>query len=322
MGSEERKGLGRLLGRRVLFGLLSLLFLTLATFLLDEIAPGDAANIRAGEKANAEQVARVRSEMGLDRPWPIRYVEYLGGLVRGDMGRSYFGAQEPVTEIIGQALPLTLLLAIPAILTAALLGIVLGTLAAVNQNRWPDQAILGFSTLGVTVPNFVLAPILVYIFAVQMDRLPTGWETTLRAPVIYYLILPVLVLSARPAATLTRLTRASMVDTLGQEFIKLARAKGVPPGRLVIRHALRNAILPVVTATGTSFGFLLTGSFIIETIFTMPGMGFKAINAIQNADTPVILGCVLVTGGLFILANLLVDLVQPLLDPRIREAGE
>jgi ABC-type dipeptide/oligopeptide/nickel transport system permease component len=215
---------------------------------------------------------------------------------------------------------MTMKIAFLAILLAAAVGIFLGTIAAVWQNRAPDQAVLTLSTLGVTVPNFVLAPVLVYIFALRLDVLPQTWEVNLRAPEFYYLILPVVILAARPMASLTRLTRASVIDTLQQEFVRLAVAKGVPPFRLIFKHVLRNALLPVVTAIGTSFGFLLTGSFIIERAFVIPGLGSEAIEAIQRRDTPVIQATVLIAGALFILINLLVDVILPILDPRIREA--
>ncbi len=312
--------LAKALAKRLLFGLLSLLFLSLVTFLIDEVAPGDAAMVVAGEKATVAQVQDLRHKMGLDRPWPIRYGEYLWGVSHGDFGRSYYGTRDPVSNIVVKALPMTLMVAIPAILLASILGLVLGTLAAINENKWLDQVILGFSTLGVTIPNFVLAPVLVIIFALQLQQLPTTWEVNLRAPVFYYLLLPTIILAARPAASLTRLTRASMIETLQQEFIKLARAKGVPAWRLYIFHALRNAFLPVFTAIGTNFGYLLTGSFIVETVFIMPGMGLNTIDAIQKGDTPVIMAMVMVTGGLFITVNLLVDILMPFLDPRIREA--
>jgi len=215
---------------------------------------------------------------------------------------------------------MTLRVASLAILLAAGLGILLGTIAAVRQNRFADRAVLTLSTLGVTVPNFVLAPVLVYIFALQLDVLPQTWEVNRVAPDFYYLLLPVVILALRPMAMLTRLTRASVVDTMQQEFVRLAVAKGVPPLRLVFKHVLHNALLPVVTAIGTSFGFLLTGSFIVERAFVIPGLGREAIEAIQKRDTPVIQATVLLAGALFILVNLLVDLLLPLLDPRIREA--
>lgn len=305
---------------RLVYGLVSLLFISFVTFVADEISPGDAATLQAGEKARPEDVQRLRERMGLDRPWPIRYVEFVGNAARFDFGNSLLGARQPVSQIIGKALPMTMKIAFLAILLAAAVGTFLGTIAAVWQNRAPDQAVLTLSTLGVTVPNFVLAPVLVYIFALRLDVLPQTWEVNLRAPEFYYLILPVVILAARPMASLTRLTRASMIDTLQQEFVRLAVAKGVPPFRLIFKHVLRNALLPVVTAIGTSFGFLLTGSFIIERAFVIPGLGSEAIEAIQRRDTPVIQATVLIAGALFILINLLVDVILPILDPRIREA--
>ena len=305
---------------RLLFGLVSLIFISFVTFVADEITPGDAATIQAGEKARPEDVQNLRHQMGLDRPWLVRYVEFVSNAARFDFGRSYLGSKPEVSKIIGKALPMTLKIALLAILLAAAIGIFLGTIAGVYQNKAQDRAVLTLSTLGVTVPNFVLAPVLVYFFANRLDMLPQTWEVQLRGPEFYYLILPVVILSARPMASLTRLTRASVSDTLQQEFVRLATAKGVPPKRLVFRHVLRNALLPVITAIGTSFGFLLTGSFIIERAFLIPGLGSEAIDAILKRDTPVIQATVLVAGGLFILINLIVDLILPLLDPRIREA--
>jgi len=305
---------------RFLFGLLSLLFVSFVTFVADEVAPGNAATQIAGEKATAEQVRRLEKQMGLDRPWPVRYVEFVGNAVRGDFGNSYYGTREPVSDILARTLPMTTKLAVLAILLASAMGILLGTLASVYENKLPDRSVLTLSTLGVTLPNFVLAPILVYIFVIQMDALPSTWEATLVAPEFYYLVLPVCILAARPMALLTRLTRASMIDTMQQEFIRTAVAKGVPRGRLIFRHALRNAILPVITAIGTSFGFLLTGSFVIERFFVMPGLGSATIEAIQQGNMPVVQAGILVTGTMFIVLNLLVDFIQPILDPRIRES--
>ncbi|MCW5940387.1 MAG: ABC transporter permease [Fimbriimonadaceae bacterium] len=305
---------------RLAYGLLSLLFIAFVTFMANELAPGDAAMAMVGEKASPEALQRAREQLGLDRPWPVRFVEFVGNSARGDFGRSYFGIREPVADIIARTLPMTAKVAFPAIALAALVGVFLGTVAAVYQGRFLDQAALGISTLGVTLPNFVLAPILVYVFALHLQLLPLNWEPVQRAPEFYYLILPAVVMAARPTAVLARLTRASLSETLQQEFVKLARAKGVPSFRLYVVHGLRNAILPVVTALGSSFGILLTGSFITERFFTVPGIGFTAIDAIQKRDTPVILGTVLVTGALFVVVNLVVDMLQPLIDPRIRES--
>ena len=417
---------------RLLYGAASLLFISLVTFLADEIAPGDPALVRMGEKNfTQERYERIKKEMGLDRPWPVRYVEFFTGaninevqqlrspddaatftlllrgfssgthetaalsrdstdaeieaavtdmLVRAEypepacrvrsqqdgafrvefvgglagkpmeelrlrrsgqdeasavraeevkigrtavpLGVSLYGTRDPVLDIIKSVLPVSLQLAGLAILMSAAIGIMFGTLAAVYENRLSDRVALTVSTIGVTLPNFVLAPVLAYIFAIHFDVLPLTWEieSKMVAPKIYYMILPVVVLAARPLATLTRLTRASMIDTLGQEFFRLAVAKGVPPFRLYVGHGLRNAILPVLTGIGTSFGYLLTGSFIVETAFAVPGIGQEAISAIQRGDTPVIMATVIVTGSMFIIVNLLVDVVQQLIDPRIRES--
>jgi peptide/nickel transport system permease protein len=305
---------------RFLFGIFSLVFISFVTFIADELAPGDAANVLAGEKASQEQVQRLRHEMELDRPWPERYGKFLLRAAQFDFGNSYTGTKRSVSGLIAEKLPFTAMVAVPAIILASIVGILLGTLAAVFRNRGPDTGVLTLSTLGVTIPNFVLVPILVLIFAVQLDYLPTAWDTPLKGPVFLYLILPVAALAARPTALLTRLTRASMIDTMQQEFYRTGIAKGVPTGRLIFRHALRNAILPVITVIGTSFGFMLTGSFVIEQAFSIPGIGKAGIDAIQAGDMPLIQGVVLVTGFLFIVINLAVDLVMPLLDPRIREA--
>lgn len=314
---------------RLFFGVVSLIFITFVAFVADELAPGDAATVRAGEKATLAQITRLRRDMGLDRPWHVRYFESLGKMAKGDFGESYLGIREPVVDIIKRNLPMTLRLATIAILVAIMIGLTLGTLAAINENRGADRAVLTLSTFGVTVPAFVLGPLLAILFNQYLNDyiygsfgffVPDSWSTQRNQADWLYLILPVVVLSARPAAMLTRLTRASMIETLQQEFIRTAVAKGVPYRRLVIRHALRNAILPVVTATGTSFGFLLTGSFVTESFFLLPGLGRETIEAIKQTNAPVVQGCIIVTGLMFLTINLIVDLLLPALDPRIREA--
>ncbi len=305
---------------RLFFGACSLLFISFVTFVAGEFAPGDPATILAGEKGSLETVKQISHNLGLDRPWPVRYGHYLENIVHGDFGVSYYGVHEPVKDILARTVPLTLKMASAAIVLSSLLGILFGALAAVYQRRGLDKSILTFSTLGVTTPNFVLAPLLVYIFCQKLDRLPNTWATTLVAPEWVYFILPVAILAARPGALITRLTRASMIDTLDQEFIRTATAKGVPRGRLLYRHALRNAILPVITTIGTSFGFLLTGSFVLERFFLMPGLGSTVIEAIQQINMPVVQAGILVTGAMFIFLNLIVDILLPILDPRIRES--
>lgn len=308
---------------RLLYGAASLVFISFVTFIADEIAPGDAAMVRIGEKNfTQERYEAMKKDMGLDRPWPVRYVEYVTNAVQGDFGRSYQGARDRVIDILKKVVPVSAQLAFLAILLASAIGLTLGTIGSIYENRAADRAVLSLSTLGVTIPNFVLAPVLAYFFAIKLEVLPLTWEpeSMMDAPKFYYMVLPIVVLAARPMASLTRLTRASMIDTLNQEFIRLAVAKGVPQFRLYFRHALRNAILPVLTGIGSSFGYLLTGSFIVETAFLIPGIGHEAINAIQKGDMPVIMACVIVTGAMFITVNLVVDLVQQLVDPRIRES--
>jgi ABC-type dipeptide/oligopeptide/nickel transport system permease component len=310
----------RAISIRLLFGAVSLLFISLVTFGANELAPGDAALIFAGEKASVVQIARIRHNMGLDRPWPIRYVSYLEDALHGDFGRSYYGVQEPVSNIIKRTLPMTAKLATLAAILSAGIGIACGTLSAVFQKRFADRTVLTLSTLLITLPNFVLAPVLVYIYCLKLNYLPQTWTEPLQAPEWMYLVLPVAILAARPTALITRLTRTSMIDTLQMEFIRSAVAKGVPRGRLIFKHALRNAILPVITAIGTSFGFLLTGSFVVERFFILPGIGSATIEAIQQSNMPVVQACILVTGAMFIFLNLIVDIVLPILDPRIRES--
>lgn len=305
---------------RFLFGIVSLLFISFVTFVAADLAPGDAAMYNAGEKASAERIEQIREQMGLNRPLMVRYVGYLGGVAKGDWGTSYTGVKEPVLDKLKRSVPMTMKIATCAILLASSIGVVLGTFSALKEKKFTDRSILTVSTLGVTLPNFVMAPILVYIFAVKLNQLPVTWEPELRAPEWMYLLLPVVVLSLRPTALITRLTRASMIETLKQEFIRTAIAKGVPRFRLVTQYALRNAILPVITSIGTTFGFLLTGSFVVETFFTIPGVGSTTIDAIQKVDVPVIQGCVLITGIMFVVVNTFVDLLLPILDPRIREA--
>ncbi|MFY9235174.1 MAG: ABC transporter permease [Fimbriimonadaceae bacterium] len=315
--------LAKAIAIRLFFGALSLLVISFVVFVAGEMMPGDAATIRAGEKGTPERIAILRAELGLNRPWTERYRDFVTGAVRFEFGESYYRSNRKVSEIIAESMPITIKLALYAMALAAITGILLGVFAAIYQNRFIDRAILAVSTLGVTIPNFVLAPILIYIFYFQLNRLPQDYDADLirrGVPEYMFLILPVICLAARPMAMLTRLTRASMIDTMQQEFIRTAIAKGVSTYRLITKHALRNAIMPVVTAIGTSFGFLLTGSFVVEIFFRLPGIGYKVIDAINERDTPVLQAGVLLTGALFILINLLVDVMLPILDPRIREA--
>lgn len=305
---------------RLLYGLISLIFISVIVFSIQSISPGDAATLLAGEKATVAQVQVERHALGLDRPWIEQCGTYLWKVAHFDFGNSYFSKKEKVSTIIAQNITMTARIALCAIILASAIGILLGTLAAIYQAKFADRVVLTVSTLGITVPNFVLAPILVYIFCLKLDYLPQIWSDQLVDSEWKYLILPVVILAAAPTAFITRLTRAAMLETLSQEFIKTGIAKGVPPFRLYTKHALRNAILPIITTIGMTFGGLLTGSYVIESYFDLPGIGKKAIEAIQQRDSNVIQGCILVTGAMFIIVNLIVDILLPILDPRIREA--
>ena len=315
-------GVLKQVGIRLLWAIPTLIFITLLTFVIGELAPGDAATVKAGEKASQEAIQRIREEMGLTRPLMVRYIEFVANATHLDFGRSWFQPLE-VKQIMLDGVRLTGLLAILAIGLASFLGVILGSIAAIYHNKWPDRFATTFSTFGICIPNFVLAPVFIFLFSIKMGIVPPTWpsdtDSITLSGLFDALVLPVVILALRPAAVITRLVRAGMVDTLGQDFIRTAFAKGVPFWRVMIKHAFRNSLVPIITAIGTTFGFLLTGSFILETAFRIPGLGLKSIQAIYQGDFPIIQATVLLFAALFILVNLVVDILLPLLDPRIRE---
>ncbi|MCH8274088.1 MAG: ABC transporter permease [Armatimonadetes bacterium] len=315
-----RSPVGAQVLRRLAWTVPTLVFITLITFIAGDLAPGDPAVRKAGMHGGQEAVELIREKMGLNRPLHVRYAEFVWNAAHFEFGESLV-TPRAVNEIVLTGIQHTGRIALLAILLASGVGILLGGIAAIWRNRVADRLAVSFSTLGICIPNFVLAPVLVYIFAIWLDRLPVAWrDDPERGPWIY-LILPVAIMALRPAAVITRLTRASMIDTLSQDFIRTAYAKGVPFWRTIIVHALRNSLVPIMTAVGTSLGFLLTGSFIIETAFLIPGLGSASIDAIRKADYPVIQATVLIFAVLFIAVNLLVDLLLPLIDPRIKEGA-
>jgi peptide/nickel transport system permease protein len=308
-------------GIRLLWAIPTLIFITFLTFIIGEMAPGDAATVRAGEKASAEFIESLREQMGLNRPLMVRYVEFVKNAFVLDFGKSWYPPYHPVRETLVEGMKQTGLLALLAIILAMIIGITCGVIAAIHHNKISDRVAVTFSTLGICIPNFVLAPVLAYFFSIKLGMLPLTWENDRTESIVYYLALPVLILSLRPAAIITRLTRAAMIDVLSQEFIRTAFAKGVPYWRVVFKHGFRNALVPIATAVGTSFGFLLTGSFIVESFFRIPGLGLRSIGSIYQGDYPVVQGTVLLFAVLFILVNLIVDIFLPLLDPRVREVA-
>jgi ABC-type dipeptide/oligopeptide/nickel transport system permease component len=297
---------------RLLQAIPTLLLISFLTFIMGYLAPGDPIRMILGEHSDPQTVAQVRHELGLDQPWYVQYGRFVWSAVKGDFGISLYN-RRPVGDVIRESFPATATLAVLAILLAIAVGIPAGIVAAVFHNRLPDRLSMAGVVLGISVPNFVLATLLILLVSVRLGWLPVaGWG----AP--EYLVLPVLVLAARPSASIARFTRTSMLEVLQQDYIRTARAKGVPERAVILKHALPNALLPVVTVVGNAFGYLLTGSFIVETVFAVPGVGYKSIEAILRRDYPVIQATTLLFAFLFIAVNLFVDILYTRLDPRVR----
>lgn len=300
--------------RRLALAVPTLLFISAVTFFMGLLAPGDPVEIILGQHADPAAKERVRHELGLDRHPFVQYASYLANAVRGDLGISYV-TRRPVTDILADGIPNTALLAVSAMAVALVVGICLGVIAAVNQGRWLDRVCMLTALAGVSIPTFVLGPLLILVFALKLGWLPVaGWS----AP--QYVVLPSLVLAGRPAAMIARLTRAEMVEVLRQDYVRTARAKGLSEWQTITRHALRNALMPVVTVAGTSLGYLLSGSFVVESIFTVPGIGAASVESIFRRDYPVIQGTTLVMAASFVVVNLLVDLLYGWLDPRVQRS--
>jgi ABC-type dipeptide/oligopeptide/nickel transport system permease component len=297
--------------RRVLLAIPTLVGVLVVVFLLLYVAPGDPVQEMVGERADAETIARLRRELRLDDPVPVQFVHYAGGVLSGDLGTSYITGR-PILRDIAERFPKTLLLAATAMVLAALLGISIGVVTA----RWPggllDRVTLGAAYLGISFPVYWVGLLLILLFAVTLRWLPpSGYG---RAP---YLVLPALALGSRSIAFLARVTRSSMLEVLGSDFVRTARAKGLAERTVIVRHALRNALIPVITVLGLDFGYYLTGSILTETIFSWPGLGRYVVNAISRRDLPAIQGSVLFLSVVFVAVNLLTDLAYAKADPRV-----
>jgi ABC-type dipeptide/oligopeptide/nickel transport system permease component len=300
------------LTRRVLMTIPVILGVATLVFSLIHLVPGDPAQSMLGESAAPGDVNELRARLGLDRPVAAQYVEYLTRAVRGDLGTSFrYGT--PVTKEIGARLGRTAELAFAAMAVAILLAVPIGTIAAVFRGRALDQAALTMSLVGVSLPNFWLGPVLAMVFAVGL-----GWLPVSGAGSLSHLVLPAVTLGAALAAVLARLTRASVIEELQELYVVAARARGLSVLRAVVRHALRNGLVPVVTVIGLQFGAVLTGTIITETIFAWPGLGRLLIQAIGFRDYPLVQGCILFIAITYVAMNLLVDMAYGWLDPRIR----
>ncbi|MCB0044946.1 MAG: ABC transporter permease [Caldilineaceae bacterium] len=291
----------------------TLIALTILVFLMLQLIPGDPAEIFLGEKRSTpELLEQVRHEMGLDKPLYQQYAAYIGNLVRGDMGESLFNRQPVRTQIL-DALPYTLRLAISAMLISLVLGFGLGILAALKHNTWIDSLAMALALVGVSMPVFWLGLLLILLFSVTLKWLPPMGQGSLDR-----LILPALTLGLLGSATLARLVRSTMLDVLSNDYIRTARAKGLRGRIIILRHALRNALIPSITVIGLQFGSLLSGAVITETIFARVGVGKMYVESILNKDIMMIQGLTLILALLIIVINILVDLSYALLDPRIR----
>jgi peptide/nickel transport system permease protein len=297
--------------RRVLYSLVIIFGASVAAFSLIRIVPGDPARIMA-PNAPEEQIAQIRHELGYDRPLPVQFVSFVGDAVRGDFGRSAF-LKEDVSAVIAHGLPYTLLLAVSALIIALTIGVSLGTLAAMFQNRLIDRIALGIAVLGQSMPGFWFALVLILIFSVHLRLLPAlGYKGP------QYLILPAIALAISLLATLLRSTRLVMIDVLGQDFIKAARARGISPGVLIARHAFPNILAPILTIVGVQLGYLLGGAVVIESIFNFPGIGLTTLNAVLRRDYPVVQAVTILMAAGFVLINTIIDISYGFLDPRIR----
>ncbi|MET0439967.1 MAG: ABC transporter permease [Devosia sp.] len=318
--------------RRLLLLIPMAIGMVVVTFGLLLIIPGDPAAVLLGQDATPEAIETLRNTLGLNDPWYIRLWDYFAALLQGDMGRSIFQNQ-PVSEIILGRLGATIELAVVALILATLIGLTLGVLAAIRQGSWVDTVTMLFAQLGVSMPVYWLGLLLMLLFAVQLGWLPAIGRgvplpeaflaaVTGRPQVLWdsigHIALPALALAANSAAIISRLVRASMLEVLREDFVRTAYAKGLRKGRVVIRHALRNALLPVLSVIGLRFGALLGGAVLTESIFAWPGLGQLTIAAISQRDLPLIQGIVLTFAIVFALVNLVVDLLYAAVDPRIR----
>lgn len=297
-----------------------LLGVSLLAFALANLAPGDPAEQvlrQGGQEPTPEQVQALRHQLGLDAPFAVRYARWLGAVLHGDLGRSY-ADRRPVAQELARRFPATLELAAGALLIALAIGIPGGVLAAVRRDTLFDHACRTIALLLASLPGFALALFLIYLFAVRLHALPVAGYG---GGDLRHLALPALALSAATAATLLRLTRASLLEVWSMEFVRTARAKGLPEPTILWQHALRNALLPTVTVAATSFGRMLGGAAIVEVIFAWPGIGKYVVDAIYARDYPVIQGFVLWMGVTFVLVNLATDLLYRRIDPRIRLGG-
>ena len=297
--------------RRLLFSIPTLFGVLIVAFLLLYVAPGDPVQAMVGERADEATIARLRAELRLDDPLPVQFGHYIAGIARGDLGKSYI-TNRPIRNDIIERFPKTLQLAGAAMLLATILGVSLGIASGSRPGSVVDRVGLGVAYLGISFPVYWVGLLLILLFAVTLHWLPPSGFGGIR-----YLLLPALALGMRSIAFLARMTRSAMLDALGADYIRTARAKGAREMLVVGRHALRNALIPIITVLGLDFGAYLTGSILTETIFSWPGLGRYVVNAIARRDLPAIQGSVLFLSAVFVLVNLITDIAYAKADPRV-----
>jgi ABC-type dipeptide/oligopeptide/nickel transport system permease component len=297
--------------RRILLSIPTLFGVLVVAFLLLYVAPGDPVEAMVGERADSATIVRLRAQLHLDDPLPARFGHYVASVVTGDLGRSYI-TNRPITQDIRERFPKTLQLAGAAMLMATLVGITLGVLSAMRPGGLADRFALGVAYLGISFPVYWVGLLLILLFAVTLKWLPPSGYGGLR-----FLVLPALTLGMRSIAFLARMTRSAMLEALSADYVRTARAKGLNEWIVTLKHALRNAMIPVITVLGLDFGAYLTGSILTETIFSWPGIGRYVVNAITRRDLPAIQGTVLFLSTVFVLVNLITDLAYAKADPRV-----
>lgn len=298
--------------KRLLGMIPTLLLVAVVVFLFVHMLPGDPARLAAGPEADQQTVELVRKELGLDLPLPQQFVRYFSHMLQGDLGTSLRTKRPVSTEIADRFMP-TLWLTLASMVWSVGFGMIIGIVSAVWRNRWPDRLGMTLAVSGISFPAFALGMMLMQVFSVNL-----GWLPTVGASTWQHYILPSITLGAAVAAVMARFTRASFVEVIQEDFVRTARAKGLTERRVVIKHALRNALIPVVTMMGLQFGFLLGGSIVVETVFNWPGLGRLLVDAVTQRDYPVIQGLVLLFSLEFILINLIVDVLYGVINPSIR----
>jgi ABC-type dipeptide/oligopeptide/nickel transport system permease component len=289
-----------------------LLGVSLLVFAMSHLVPGDPVSVMLGERATGEDVTRLRQQLGLDRPLYIQYLDFLGRAIRGDLGTS-IRTGRPVLQEIGEQLPATLTLTLAATFLAAVMGVLAGTLAATSRHGPTDAVVMTVALVGVSTPTFFSGLLLIIFFSLYLNWLPVATGSGI-AP----LVLPSIALALPAAAVLARVTRSSLLEEINRDYVRTALAKGLRQSRIIVRHIWKNAFIPVVTIIGLQFGGLMAGAVIVESVFARPGLGRYTVGAINARDFPQIQGTVLVVATVYVLVNLVVDLVYAVLDPRIR----